>query len=297
MSCYIRRYCLMILGLISPLSSFAINQKFSYFGYYWGMNDINSISSNVNTMFISNQYNATDINYLAQKDINGLLTLNNHGIRGIIDISSVFFDLSQTDSSGHFLLRVDWESRFNTYWRSIYPYLGLIRAFYPMDEPDMNLNLSDYAKATHILKINIDTTQFKIPILMVITASGVIKLKNNSLFVPHEISWLGFDEYGCWGNECYGGISIPQKLNILNDFISLRGGNVVVVGDGAFMGAVTPTYNQQMTLVNRNMNYVSLCNSTTNCVGMFVFLWETVLPLGLIGVSSMPTLQNYLNGI
>jgi hypothetical protein len=268
--------------------------KFPYFGYYWGMNGIDSLK-NVNTMFISNQYGMIDINKLAQNDIDDLIKLNQRGVKGIIDISSVFYDLSKFDNLGHYPLRDDWESRFNTYWRLIYPYLGMVRAFYPMDEPDMNVDSLSYARVTHIIKINIDTTSYNIPILMVMTASGVIKLKNNNLNVPSEVSWLGFDEYGCWGVECFGNISITEKENIISSFMNSRKGFMIMVGDGSLTNI--PDQAKEDVLIQRNTNYINLCNNTPNCMGTFIFLWQTMSSQGLYGVSSMPSLLNFLNGL
>ncbi len=246
-------------------------------------------------MFISNQWTTSDLVQLANKDIQNLNTLNSYGIKGIVDVSGVFFDLQNNT------LRSDWEARWNSYWSIMYPHLSKIAAFYPMDEPDGNLpSMTDYAKTTHIIKINLDSVDYPIAILLIVTPSGVIRIRDGTLAIPPEVSWLGFDEYGCWDSGCFQGISIPNKFQIIvNKAKQTPGRKVVVVPGAVAPGQTVPSPEVQQQMVLFINNYYQLCKNEPLCVGMFPFLWQTIPNVqgGLIGADSMTVVENRLKQI
>lgn len=269
------------------------NSKIAYFGYYFGMDALNSLAGTVNIMMISNQWKSSDIEKLIELDRKDMQALQNVGAKGILDVSGVFFNVFDNYS-----LFPDWESRFNTYWRGIWDQLQNLIAFSPVDEPDMNIHGSFdyiYNMICHIININIDTTIFKdkIKIITTLTASGVIKIKNGELKIPNEVQWLGFDEYNCWGNECHGAFSIQEKLQILNNYMGERGGNTFVVPQ-LFTNLTNPDVQSQNFIVKRLEEYKALCESFFSCNAMIGFIYSSVGHAQLYGLDRMPLVLEYI---
>lgn len=258
-----------------------------YFGYYRGWEGAGYLSAYSNLLFVSNTWKTTSIPELLEKDIRHLNLYESLGMKGILEVTGVFFDL------GNWTLRSDWESRWEKYWLGISPHLSKIGAFYPLDEPDIHVSPQDYARMVKAIKTSLKATSFKIPLAMVVTSSGVLKIKNGNLTVPPEIDWLGFDEYDCWGKECFGGLSIAEKLDILIGKIRPRGGKVILVLDGRKRGTQAPTIQEQEIKIQRARNFYNLAKSRPEVVGMFVFLWSSLsMPgLQLIGTEEMPLLE------
>lgn len=296
-------YCLFLVVIFSsPSITLAIDEHIQHFGYYWGMSGINEVSSYVTTMFIDNTWTATgttsSVIALANKDIKNLATLYTLGIKGIVNVTSVFYFRDQ----GHFKFRSDYEARWNTYWGYIYPHLSKIASFIPMDEPTGDMN--NYATAVQRIKSKIDKLpkSEQIPILMVITPDQVLRIEKGTLSVPPEISWLGFDEYGCWGNECYKGKSIPAKFQLIVDNAKEHPGRkVIVIPDAVFKSEtnISPSPKNQQENVERINNFYKLCKNEPLCVGMFPFLWKTQSYKDgwLIGAEDMSIVEQRLKQI
>jgi len=291
-------HCLFLVMIaVSPSITFAQDSShIQHFGYYWGMSGLGQVTTYVTTMFISNQFNSSDINQLADLDIADLIKLNNLGLKGIVDVSRIFFD-----PNNDYRPYPDYENRWNIYWAKIYSHLSQVLAFYPMDEPEGNLySMEDYATAVHLIKINIDTLAKPIPILMVVTPDGVLRIEDGSLFVPPEISWLGFDEYGCWDSGCYRGVSIPNKFQIVvTNAKQHPGRKVIVIPDSVAFGQTVPSAAVQQQKVQLINNYYQLCKNEPLCVGMSPFLWQSMPNVqgGLIGADSMPIVEERLKQI
>jgi hypothetical protein len=87
--------CCLFLGVfaVSPRITFAQNSShIQHFGYYWGMNGANQVSSYVTTMFVNKPWTeTTDATVLANEDISYLNSLNSLGIKGIVDVAAVFY--------------------------------------------------------------------------------------------------------------------------------------------------------------------------------------------------------------
>jgi hypothetical protein len=278
---------LFVLLLATPARA----EHIQYFGYYYGMDGIYSVSSYVNTMFVDNERYADSITELANRDVYELHVLNSMGVKGILSNSSVFFDRG--------ILRADWLTRWNTYWKILYPYLSMVVAFYPMDEPDLNVSMSDYITVVHAIKTNLDTVNHQIAILMVISSPTVIRIREGTFSVPQEVNWLGFDEYWCW-IDCSLGISIPEKFQILVNNAKQNPDRKVVVVPGAVVtGTSIPTLEQQQQIIIYINNYYLLCRNEPLCIGVFPFLWKTLpsVGIGLVGADNMPIVQDRLRQI
>ena len=264
------------------------------FGYYWGMGDaptaFSSVAGTVDTMFVNHGWETSDIQELVDKETADLNTLAAANAKGIINAFSVFFD-----PSNDFALRADWESRWNQYWALMYAAGNLpkIAAFYPLDEPNAHISDVVLSQVAHIIKINVDTTPYDIPVMITLTASGVLMVDNGTYVIPDTVRWLGFDEYHCWDTDCFQGIGISEKLQMLRNVMDPVGGSVFVVLQG-----FSPTPNAsaafQQMLIDRSLQYRDLCQSYADCTGVFVFLLNTNANLDLYAVDDMPLVQTHL---
>lgn len=278
-----------ILSLLFSSTENASNIK--YFGYYYGTDGIYQTSSYINVGFVANERYARNIEELARRDIYTLLILDSVGSKGILDGSGVFFDQG--------LLRPDWEARWNTYWRMLYPYLSMILAFYPTDEPDLNVSMRDYTIVVNAIKDCLNTVHYPIEILMVVSSPTVVAIRDGAFLIPQNVSWIGFDEYGCW-NDCSLGISIPEKFQILVNNAKQNPYRKVVVIPGAVVpGISVPSLEKQSYLAFLIDRYYQMCKSEPLCIGMFPFLWKTLPDVGdgLIGTDNMPIVENRLSEI
>ena len=295
--CLISVTFLLLPAIFTDLShSYAqTNQHIKYYGYYWGINDLSDNVAHSNVGFVVNTWKATSLQNLIDKDIESLNRLNSLKLKGILDLSRVFFDQKNGNS-----LRPNWQTRWDTYWQAIKPHIENIAALYPIDEPDGRVTMQDYALVTKAIKAKTTSTQRTLPILMVVTPSGALKIKEQTLSVPPEVDWLGFDEYNCWGSDCYQGVSIPNKFQaIIDNAKSHPGRQVVIVPDAMYHGKTIPSTQIQQEKANALQNYYQLCQTEPSCVAILPFLWSTLpnVENGLIGAQDMPVLKRNLISI
>ena len=114
------------------------------------------------------------------------------------------------------------------------PMAGSILALYPLDEPPHCWPPTG-AYAAMVKTIKAVTPE--LPIVAVLNPSFALGLGSNAYSLPPEVDWVGFDEYGCWnqsaatggGPACYKGVSYPEKLHGVDDYVKKHGKKLVVV--------------------------------------------------------------------
>ena len=139
-------------------------------------------------------------------------------------------------------------------------------------------------------------------------------IEYNAYDLPVEVDWIGYDEYGCWaeaeckdfGECCWENRTIPHNLGVLSNYITKRGGKMVVVADGVAIfhpttppSNTTPTAADQQRRAARDMLFYQYCRNTSICVAYWPFLWQTIRSPStvLVGAGDQPLLLDTLRQI
>jgi hypothetical protein len=279
-----------------------------YFGYFWTNNeDLPKINSYCNCSFIDNSWvsiisdnSYSDIQTLIKKDIESLICFRSNGMKAIIHVSGIFYkDLTKKTVFDTNI----WDNNWNIYWKSIYPYLDVVLAFY-LDEPDL-ITLKNVGNL-YIIRNNINTLNSvtinntiinpsDIHIFICLTASMVIGVSNKNYTIPDTIDWIAFDEYDCWDSDtCYFNISFYDKVKILNSTYPCK--KILLIGNGSIsIPDRTPNRSASITteedLIELNKKIYNIHKSLPNFIGMLVFAYNLSISKT---VNKLPLLENSL---
>lgn len=260
-----------------------------YFGYYWASNSqVIANSSYTNVSFLDNTWisvnpgtSQDNMTVLITNDLVSLAAFKSCGVQAIIHVSGIFYSniLTKTafDSDTY-------TSRWNTYYNAILSYItdGTVLAFY-LDEPS-----NDQLAAVGGLS-TIKSTDPALITFITLYPSAVIAVRDGTYTIPDSIDWMSFDEYCVWdADECYGGVSIPGKVNILTTAYPNK--KIFLIGQGYKQN---PAFTQQQ-FIDLNLKYLLLYKTLPTCLGILVFAYDTNPSVTVIG---MPVLEAYLSEI
>lgn len=262
-----------------------------YFGYYWVSNsEITSTKSYTNCSFVDNTWisaipntSQDDMDTLIANDLASLAFFKSSGIKAIIHVSGIFYINILTKTAYD---STTYTNNWNTYYNAILSYIndGTVIAFY-LDEPS-NAQLSAVGGLNVIKQTNPALQTF-----IVLYASAVIGIRDGTYTIPDSIDWIGFDEYCVWyANECFGGVSIPDKVKILST--AYPGKKIFLIGQGYKESSHLNITEQE--LIDLNLKYLLLYKSTPNCCGILVFAYDTDPTRTVVG---MPTLEAYFQKV
>ncbi len=268
------------------------DQHYRYFGYFGGPSDF-SETDYTNFREVANGWGTgTNTRWVLNKAANDIADINklaSMGIKSSVDISPIFFGAPTPD---HWIALPNAASDWQAYWTTVSPYADKVLMFSLLDEPDLKFpNLNEYGNAIDI--ISHDTA---IPILTELSYEAIPRLIDHTLTLPSNIKLLSFDEYNCWDN-CYGGLSIPEKIDVISQIMRARNGKIWLTLDGLKFGTTPPTASEQNSWIDRNMKFVNACISIPECEGTKIFIWNTIPSAGLVGVQDMPSLAAYFRSV
>ena len=118
-----------------------------------------------------------------------------------------------------------------------------------------------------------------------------------NLLVPPELDWMGFDCYA-FDPFCTDEV-VTQQFNLfLSNFVH-SWQKMIVVPDSYW--GTTPTYQNELTVIQRLQFWERLVASSDQVIGVFPFLYQNDSAESLFGAQSMPEvlgwLQNYFAGL
>jgi hypothetical protein len=259
-----------------------------YFGYYFGDSDISYLSSYNNIFLVRN--------------IQRLDEARANGAKGILDIVDIFWNQNSPNPKP---LWPDWRTRWDSAWNNGFRERSAdIVGLYVCDEAELRTNYSDYQQVVSYIK-----SYTNIPIMLTISSHAALLLTDGAvdpggvkdswrnmttdgkLKIPADVDWLGFDEYACWeGSECFGSVSITDKLDRLIGIMKARGGKVYVIPDAFIRASYNGSrYEAETYRMVLDQKYFDLCASRPDCILMFPFLWK--YDANYIGINQMPRLE------
>ncbi len=255
-----------------------------YFGYAFSGPYIDEVKDHTNLVHISSDFrNQTDLQYLAQARQDGLMVA--------LDLSSVFFPGGRGDFT---LERVQNSSRWATYAARIAPYLDIIAAFYPVDEPywvfgQPNGNLTNTEIAAVLTALNLQIKQRfpQIPIAVVFAYPSV----DDSLIIPQSYDWVGFDCYDGFdacGNPSLLRRSVPEFLGTLRE--KKTAGQRLILIPPAFQQDLAMSEAQIVAIVDR---YQQVAATDPEVVAVVPFLWPDIVGDNLAGRSMASVAHKY----
>jgi hypothetical protein len=229
--------------------------------------------TNIAQMYVNNYFDTI---------ISRVQFMADHCVKPVIDISSVFYFLSdnQAPSGRNYDLHPDFETRWNTFSSNNVSVLdtNIVAALYMMDEPYWNgLDFNEFNQACSLVKLSYPT----IP-LMFIEAWPIV----DSVIVPESIDLLGFDKYGVFDVS-----TDTEYLEILTTLKSKRSHSsqkIILVIDDQWVdhyGSVLGW--SQDTIEHVVQNYYNLAVIDTSIIGLAGFTWPGLAP-GWLGARSLP---------
>ena len=254
-----------------------------YFGYYAsGLKIDRALRPEFvsGTRVMDEVRNQNNVFWIGEKDgyLQKLAKTRDSGLKTVLSVGDSFFDPAKPTQ-----LLPNYAELWAQYAETIRPYLNVIAAFYPVDEPNCNTDPA-YRKVLETVNATIKQTFPDIPVA-VIFAWDAFEYKT---CIPDGYDWLGYD--------CYGGTktghTIEWYVGKLKEQMNSKQ-RVMLVPNGS-IPKPNPTLEDQVELIHIINQYYDYAVSDPVVIGIFPFLYQSFLEgdVTWTGVSDLSLVQD-----
>ena len=249
-----------------------VDQGLQYYGYYGSA--FSWVGTGNYTAEISGHSNVTWIAGGTTCDhVTRLQEANSLGIGAVMVVNNIFFDKVLN-------LRPTYQQDWLDYVRDIKPHAQAVAAFYPMDEPFLNL----FNRPPEEFKRDLETVNALIkksfpdkPIAVIFAWQTVTSPHFPNLVIPNGYDWVGFDCYPqtlADFDNCEGH-SIPWYVNAVKSKLSANQKMIMVPG-GLHVGTdLNQALARQAEIAGLADKFFTLTQADPAFVGMFTFIYQS----------------------